>query len=101
MTSRNGVTTTICISCNVPANLQRHVLPVRNNGQNNSKRLEVKNLIREMKKTNPYVEGNIFKSVENVNLSTVIAYKKDGVKHHFLETYDDAPVVKREDNESE
>ena len=54
-----------------------------------------------MKKINPYVEGNIFKSVENVNLSTVIAYKKDGVKHHFLETYDDAPVVKREDNESE
>ena len=73
----------------------------QDDGQNNSKRLEVKNLIREMKKTNPYVEGNIFKSVENVNLSTVIAYKKDGVKHHFLETYDDAPVVKREDNESE
>lgn len=61
----------------------------QNNGQNNSKRLEVKNLIREMKKTNPYVEGNIFKSVENVNLSTIIAYKKDGVKHHFLETYDE------------
>ena len=59
------------------------------NGQNNSKRLEVKNLIREMKKTNPYVEGNIFKSVENVNLSTIIAYKKDGAKHHFLETYDE------------
>ncbi len=58
-------------------------------GQSTSKRLEVKNLIKEMKKTNPYVEGNIFKSVENVNLSTVIAYKKDGVKHHFLDTYDD------------
>lgn len=55
----------------------------QDNGQNNSKRLEVKNLIREMKKTNPYVEGNIFKSVENVNLSTVIAYKKDGVKASF------------------
>ena len=61
----------------------------QDNGQNNSKRLEAKNLIREMKKTNPYVEGNIFKSVENVNLSTIIAYKKDGVKHHFLETYDE------------
>lgn len=61
----------------------------QDNGQNNSKRLEVKNLIREMKKTNPYVEGNIFKSVENVNLSTIIAYKKGGVKHHFLETYDE------------
>ncbi len=54
-----------------------------------SKRLEIKNLIAEMKKVNPFVEGNIFKSVENVNLSTVIAYKENGVKHHFLEYYDD------------
>lgn len=59
------------------------------NGQSNSKRLEVKKLIRELKKTNPFVESNIFKSVENVNLSTVIAYKKDGVRHHFLESYDE------------
>lgn len=57
-------------------------------GQSESKRLEVKHLIRELKKNNPFVEGNIFKSVENVNLSTVIAYKQDGVKHHFLDTYD-------------
>ena len=27
-------------------------------------------------------------SVENVNLKTIIAYKKDGVKHSFLDTYD-------------
>ena len=53
-----------------------------------SKRLEVKRLIKELKKTNPYLEMNIFRSMENVNLSTVIAYKKDGVKHHFLEEYD-------------
>jgi tRNA(Ile)-lysidine synthase TilS/MesJ/rhodanese-related sulfurtransferase len=59
----------------------------QDDGQSNSKRLEVKKLIQELKKTNPFVEGNIFKSVENVNLSTVIAYKKDGVKHHFLDEY--------------
>ncbi len=58
-------------------------------GQNSSKRLEIKKLIQELKKTNPFVESNIFKSVENVNLSTVVAYKKDGVKHHFLENYDE------------
>ena len=57
-------------------------------GQSNSKRLEVKKLIHELAKTNPFVEGNIFKSVENVNLSTVIAYKQNGVKHHFLDDYD-------------
>lgn len=56
-------------------------------GSSDSKRMEVKHMIAEMKKINPFVESNIFKSVENVNLSTVIAYKKDGVKHHFLEEY--------------
>ena len=58
-------------------------------GQSKSKRLEVKKLIAELKKTNPFVEGNIFKSVENVNLSTIVAYKQNGVRHHFLDTYDD------------
>lgn len=56
-------------------------------GSSDSKRMEVKHMIAEMKKINPFVESNIFKSVENVNLSTIIAYKKDGVKHHFLEEY--------------
>lgn len=56
-----------------------------------SKRVEVKNLIREMKKTNPYVEQNIFKSVENVSINAIIAYKdKDGKKHHFLDTYEES-----------
>ena len=53
-----------------------------------SKRMETKQLIAKMKEINPYVESNIFKSVENVNLKTIIAYKKDGVKHSFLDTYD-------------
>lgn len=61
----------------------------QDDGQSNSKRLEIKKLIQELKKTNPFVESNIFRSVENVNLSTVVAYKKDGVRHHFLEDYDD------------
>ncbi|MDO4487692.1 MAG: ATP-binding protein [Eubacteriales bacterium] len=56
-------------------------------GTTSSKRLETKKLIAMLKKDNPQVEANIFKSVENVNLSTVIAYKKDGVKHHFLDEY--------------
>jgi hypothetical protein len=32
---------------------------------------------------------NIFRSVENVNLSTVIQYKDKDGKHHFLDTYDE------------
>ena len=54
-----------------------------------SKRLEVKNLIAQLKKANPQVEKNIFRSVENVNLSTVIAYKQHGEVHNFLDTYDE------------
>lgn len=60
-----------------------------NNEESKSKRLEIKNLIQEMKKVNPYVESNIFNSIENVNLSTVISYKKDGVMHSFLDDYDE------------
>ena len=58
------------------------------NEENLSKRKEIKELIATLKKVNPYVEGNIFKSVENVNLDTVVAYKLKGMKHHFLDTYD-------------
>ena len=59
-----------------------------NNEENRSKRVEIKELIKKLKEVNQYVEGNIFKSVENVNLETVVAYKKDGIKHHFLDDYD-------------
>ena len=53
-----------------------------------SKRMEIKNLIAKMKETNPFVESNIFRSVENVSLNTVLAYKKDGIKHSFLDEYE-------------
>lgn len=54
-----------------------------------SKRAEIKELIHSLEKKSPYVAKNIFRSVENVNLNTVIAYKKAGVRHHFLEHYDE------------
>ncbi|GFI22139.1 pyridinium-3,5-biscarboxylic acid mononucleotide sulfurtransferase [Lachnospiraceae bacterium] len=62
--------------------------------ENTSKRREIKQLIRHLRQINPFVENNIFKSVENVNLSTVIAYKQDGKRHHFLSNY------KKTENES-
>lgn len=67
---------------------------VREDGSSESKRMEVKQLIAMLRKTNPYVEGNIFKSVENVNLSTVIAYKQDGIKHFFTENYNRGNALK-------
>ena len=54
-----------------------------------SKRAEIKQLIHELAKKDPVIEYNIFRSVENVNLNTVIGYKKDGVRHNFLDTYDE------------
>ena len=52
------------------------------------KRKKVKELIRTLAADDPEIEQNIFKSVENVNLSTVLAYKdKAGVKHFFENDY--------------
>lgn len=69
-----------------------------NNEENQSKRVEVKELIRKLKEKNPFVESNIFKSVENVNLDTVVAYKQGGVRHHFLDTYDQKGMAEASDS---
>ncbi len=61
---------------------------VLEDGSSESKRLEIKHLIAKLKENNSFVESNIFKSVTNVNLSTIIEYKdKKGVSHNFLEEY--------------
>ena len=62
-----------------------------NNEENRSKRVEIKELIKNLKKVNPFVESNIFRSVENVNIDTVVGYKQHGIRHNFLEGYDDNP----------
>ena len=59
-----------------------------NPGNTGSKRQEVKQLIAQLKKINPQIESNIFRSVENVNLNTIISYKKDDEQHSFLDDYD-------------
>ena len=57
-------------------------------GNTGSKRAEIKQLIAQLKEVNPQVETNIFRSVEKVNLSTVIGYKDKEGLHSFLDTYD-------------
>ena len=54
-----------------------------------SKRKEVKELIKKMKKTNKNVDENIFIAMSNINLNCVLGYKKDGVKHNFVDEYED------------
>ena len=57
-------------------------------GANNSKRQEMKELIARFRKISPVIEKNIFRSVENVNLDTIISYHKGEKYCHFLDDYD-------------
>ena len=59
-----------------------------NDNEEKSKRKKIKKLIANLAKNDPQIENNIFKSVENVNLSTVVCYKdKKGIQHNFKEEY--------------
>ena len=44
--------------------------------------------IAELKKDNAQIETNIFRSVQNVNLATIIGYKDNEGRHNFLDSYD-------------
>ncbi len=52
-----------------------------------SKRLEIKNLIRQLKHDNPNIEKSIFNSLHNVHLDTFAGYKTKGEHHSFTENY--------------
>ena len=52
-----------------------------------SKRQEMKELIAKLRKNSPFIDANIMKSVENINLDACLGYVQKGVRHHFLETY--------------
>lgn len=58
-------------------------------GIGKSKRQEIKMLIKELKKVNPDIEHNIFKSIHNVKLDTFISYKQNGKEFSFLDSFDD------------
>ncbi len=60
------------------------------NGGGGSKRQEMKTLIKRLRQMNGTFDKNIFHSLHNVNLDTVIAYKKGGELRHFLKDYDEA-----------
>ena len=54
-----------------------------------SKRQEVKELLRQLKRDNPNIEKSIFRSIHAVSLDTMVGYKTHGVTHSFLEHYND------------
>ena len=56
-------------------------------GVGGSKRQEIKLLLRELRKTNPNIEKNIFRAIHSVSLDTFPAYKTEGELHSFLERF--------------
>lgn len=58
------------------------------NGTGESKRQEIKQLIKELKKTNPNIEKSIFNSIHSVCLDTMVGYKSNGIEYSFLDNYD-------------
>ena len=58
---------------------------VRVDGSSDSKRLEMKNLVRHLSSLNPDADKNIFRSIHNVNLDAVIGWKQGGKMHSFLD----------------
>ena len=67
---------------------------VYDDGSSNSKRQEVKELLRMLRERSPAIDMNIFRSVENVNLQTIISYHIGDEYHHFLDDFDKGRSVR-------
>ena len=61
---------------------------ISNENEGGSKRDEMKRLIKQLRNTYKNIDMNIMRSMENVNLDTVISYIKDGKPRHFLDEYE-------------
>lgn len=66
----------------------------RPDNQQSSKRQEIKQLLVQLRKTNPAVDMNIFRSAENVNLRKLISYHSGSERHHFLDDYSEGITVR-------
>jgi tRNA(Ile)-lysidine synthase TilS/MesJ len=69
-------------------------------GGRGSKRDEMKELIGQLRQTSDVIESNIFRSIHNVNLRTIIGYHKDGMEYNFLDDYDTYKKPIRESKEN-
>lgn len=67
----------------------RFTLETDNNREDKSKRKKVKELIDSLQQENPYVEKSIFRSVENININSIIGYTNEQEKYNFLDDYEE------------
>ena len=77
----NGLEFIRC-ACRVTANIA-----AGKTGDGDSKRQEVKELIRSLKRDNPNIEKSIFNAIHNVHIDTFAGYKTRGERHSFLDNY--------------
>ncbi|WP_300691996.1 ATP-binding protein [uncultured Oscillibacter sp.] len=61
-------------------------------GIGESKRQEIKLLLRELKKTNPNIEKSIFRAIHGVQLDTFPGFKYRGAAHAFTNIYNSSPI---------
>lgn len=54
-----------------------------------NKRYEIKELISNLSENFDNVEKSIFKAAQNVNIDSVLGWEKDGVKHSFMEEFEE------------
>ena len=57
--------------------------------QEGSKRLEIKNLLKELRKTNERIDMNIYNSTKNVNIGQLLGYIDNGKKYYFMDDYEE------------
>ncbi|HKL80450.1 MAG TPA: ATP-binding protein [Mobilitalea sp.] len=70
-------------ACRMTENISLH-----EDGVGPSKRQEMKMLINKFRQTSPYIDINIFRSIHDVNLSTIIGYHDENISYNFLKDYD-------------
>lgn len=61
----------------------------KNYGAHNeaSKRLEIKKIIKDLKKINPNIDNNIFTSMSNINIDAIVGYHNKDEKHSFMDDF--------------
>lgn len=70
-------------------------------GGRKSKRDEMKELVEQFRNISDVIDTNIFNSIHNINLNTVIGYHKDDMKYNFLDDYDTkGKKMRRKDKDS-
>ena len=59
-----------------------------NIGSGTSKREEIKGIIAHLRKLNPNIDDNLFRSIKNANIDALLGYRQNGELHSFLDDYD-------------